>query len=191
MTNILILIRHSLPEIYPSVPASEWHLSEVGKERADTLAGQLSNYDFPSITSSTEPKAIETAQIIANRLQLNVEIAGGLHEHERPQTAFRSKEEFRQTIAHLFNEPKQLSFGNETAQEASDRFDGAVQELLLRYPDRGLAIVSHGTVISLFAARHLKVDPYQFWQQLGLPCAIIFTRPELHLVTTISPVDWT
>ena len=188
MSKKLVLIRHSVPELDPSVPPRQWLLNEVGKEQARLLARQLITHSISRIMSSSEPKAIETAQIIAAYLGLSTEIVPGLHEHERPLTNLTSEARYRKTLARLFSEPDKLTFGSETANEAGQRFNRSVQHLLRRYPDQGLAIVSHGTVMAMFAAIHSNVDPHIIWQRIGLPGALIFSRPQTQLTARLSPV---
>jgi len=89
----------------------------------------------------------------------------------------------------MFAEPEILSFGKETAYEAGQRFNRAVQSLLQRYPDQGLLIVSHGTVMAMFAAIHSNIDPHASWQRIGLPGALIFTRPPKHLIGNLRPAQ--
>ena len=138
--------------------------------------------------SSSGPKAIGTAQIIANYLGLSTEIVPGLHEHERPLTSLTSEARYRKSIDRLFAEPDNLTFGSETANEAGQRFYQAVRPLLRRYPDQGLAVVSHGTVMAMYAAIHTNIDPHAIWQQIGLPGALIFSRPQFQLTARLRPV---
>lgn len=70
----LILVRHSLPEMDFTVSAHQWHLSDEGRRRCEPLADALTDYHPVAIASSGEPKAVETAQIIAERFGLRVEI---------------------------------------------------------------------------------------------------------------------
>jgi broad specificity phosphatase PhoE len=37
-----------------------------------------------------------------------------------------------------------------------------------------VGIVSHGTVISLFAERRAGVEPFGLWRRMGLPSYIVF-----------------
>ena len=64
----LILVKHSLPEIIPTIPAKEWVLSKPGQVRCEVLAERLESYSPDIVTSSVEPKAVETAQIIARQI---------------------------------------------------------------------------------------------------------------------------
>ena len=74
----LILVKHSLPEIDPSVPAAEWRLSREGRRRARILGERLDRYNPDRIFSSTEPKSMETAEIAAGNLNVPVEVVQGL-----------------------------------------------------------------------------------------------------------------
>jgi hypothetical protein len=39
-----------------------------------------------------------------------------------------------------------------------------------------VAIVTHGTVLSIFTARHNPIDPFALWQQLSLPAFLVLDR---------------
>jgi hypothetical protein len=64
----LILVRHPLPKIVPSQPASQWHQSHEGRRRCKPLAELLSPYHPKKDRTSVEPKAIETGQLVAGFL---------------------------------------------------------------------------------------------------------------------------
>ena len=87
MNKQIILVKHSLPEIIQDIPAWQWHLSEVGRVRAGQLAEKLLLYQPEVLISSTEPKAIETAEVIARKTQLPVHTLENLHEHEKAAEA--------------------------------------------------------------------------------------------------------
>ena len=172
----LILVKHSAPAIIPTVPAREWHLSDEGRTKAVTLAGQLAAYHPGAIITSTEPKAIETGQMVAERLGIPVETVEDLHEHERSQAGFTGNEEFQASVARFFASPEQLVFGSETADAAHRRFAQAVENVLAAHPEGNVVIVAHGTVITLFVTRLSGQDAFPFWKSLGLPSYV-----ELHV----------
>lgn len=64
----LYLIKHAMPELDPNVPAPDWRLGARGRALSELLAQKLGAYPLDVIVSSVEPKAIETAQIVAARL---------------------------------------------------------------------------------------------------------------------------
>ena len=182
----LILVRHSLPEMVVGVPASQWRLSEEGRLRCQKLAERLAAYGLATIVTSAEPKAVETGQIVAEALGLPFETAPGLHEHERGVVRdLGSREEFQTQVACLFEHPSELVLGHETADQAHARFAGAVAHVVEEHPagnpsspdstelvagsGQSLAVVSHGTVMTLFIARANGLDPIPFWKSLSLP----------------------
>lgn len=178
----LILVKHSQPQIDPLVPAREWHLSEEGKLRCRSLADRLAGYEPGVIVASMEPKATETAQIVAERLGMPFEVAEGLHEHNRSNVAFYSPQAFDAAVAAFFQKPGELVFGRETALQAQERFSSAVEGVLEKYVDENVVVVAHGTVITLFVAAHATLEPFAFWKQLGLPSFVVMSRPGLELV---------
>jgi broad specificity phosphatase PhoE len=185
----LILVRHSLPEIIPTVPARRWSLSEAGRRRCRPLADGLAAYALDVIVTSDEPKAVETGRIVASALDKPLKTAQGLHEHDRSKVAFESKEWFEAAVARFFAEPGRLVFGNETADQAHRRFSEAVARVLEEHPEQNVAIVAHGTVMTLFVARTAGLEPFPFWKRLGLPAFVVLSRPEFDVVKVVQRVD--
>jgi broad specificity phosphatase PhoE len=168
----LYLIKHAMPELDPNVPAPDWRLGARGRALSELLAQKLGAYPLDVIVSSVEPKAIETAQIVAARLSKPHEIAEGLHEHERRNEPFTTREEFEARVAEFFSKPNELVLGNETANQAHARFANAVDRVIEKHPQKNIAVVAHGTVISLFVAR-TQASPFEFWKRLGLPSIVV------------------
>jgi broad specificity phosphatase PhoE len=181
----LILIKHSLPEIRADVAPNLWHLSEEGKRRAHLLAPKIADYGLQRIFASTEPKASETAEIIASDLKLPFRTYPNLHEHVRPATANFSQAAFEADVAALFARPDELVFGRETADQAHERFQRAVGEIVAANPGQSLGIVAHGTVISLFVSRACGMEPFALWKSLGLPSCVV-VNPNNHEVLIIN-----
>jgi broad specificity phosphatase PhoE len=118
------------------------------------LAGRLAAYDLTAIITSTEPKALETGQIVAGLLSILCETASDLHEHQRYNAGWQvSREQFQAKVASAFENPGKLIFGSETADETHRRFAAAMTHVLERHPAGSLAVVTHGTVMTLFIAR--------------------------------------
>ena len=183
----LILIKHARPAIDPSLPAREWGLGAEGIASCSSLAERLRRYRPQQFISSIEPKAIHTAQIAAQTLGVSWQMAGGLHEQERSRERYTSNDVFEQQIQKLFNQPDQVVYGSESAQQAQARFSQAIQALLAEAPEQGaLAVVAHGTVISLFVAQQCHVEPFSLWKRLGLPSFVVLTLPELTLYEIVE-----
>lgn len=186
MNGRLILVKHSLPEIKEDLPAREWRLSEEGRLRARRLAEKLSSYPIDFLFSSNEQKARETAQMIAEKCGLELQVVNELHEHERTQVPYLSKLEFEAAVQAFFKNPDTLVFGSETANQTHARFSRAVYSVLAGKDDRSIAIVSHGTVISLFVSRLTGRSDYQLWTALGLPGYIVLDMQLKRLIAIES-----
>lgn len=182
MKKYLIFVKHSLPEIVENLPAREWRLSSAGRERAQRLAERVSRFQPEMIVSSVEPKAKETAEIVANHLGLEFQVMLDLHEHDRSTTPYLSRVEFESVVQEFFQEPNELVFGSETANQAHERFCNAVNGGLNSHGDKTIVIVSHGTVISLFVARLIGVSDFLLWNELGLPSFVVIDMKSKVLV---------
>lgn len=180
----LLLIRHASPARDLSVLAREWALSPEGQADAEKLAVVLADYTPAAIISSDEVKARQTAQPLADRLRLPVEIASDLHEHERRTSGYLAADVFAATMARFFAEPETLVFGEETARQALTRFGNAVEATLASHPEGNLAFFTHGTVLSLFVAAHSLHSALDFWRVLGMPAWVVFSIPNIALVET-------
>jgi len=173
----LILVKHSLPAIVPDLPAAEWQLSDEGRRRCEALAEQLRPYQPAAVVASREPKGTETGAIVARLLDTSFATAEGLHEHDRSNVGWSSSEDFAAAVAAFFARPSELVMGRETADAARERFARAVEQVLAAHPLGNLAIVAHGTVITLLVAAHNQIEPFPLWQNLGLPSFVVLALP--------------
>lgn len=175
----LILVRHSQPEITQGVPACEWRLSAEGRARCQPLAEEIAQRYAPvAIVSSDEPKAIETAALIARPLGLTAELRPDLREHEREAGPLLDARAFQAAIADLFARPEELVYGRETATQALARFSRAIGMVLAEHPVGDVVVVSHGTVMSLYLAATAGSDGYAVWRSLRLPDMRAVTRTD-------------
>jgi broad specificity phosphatase PhoE len=182
MTKYLLLVKHSAPQIQVDRPTNTWRLSEEGQIRAHQLAEQLEDFAPEVLVSSDEPKAKETAEIVAAHLRLKMQVVPGLHEHDRSHVPFLSYDAFQSSIREFFQKPSELVFGDETADQAHTRFYQAVHSILTEHKDKTVVVVTHGTVISLFVSRLTGSSDLDLWNTLGLPS---FVAIDLHSSTLI------
>jgi broad specificity phosphatase PhoE len=185
MAQKLIFVRHAAVEIDPAVPSNEWRLSDNGRSLTHHLIPQIAVHNPTRIITSSENKARETGQIIADVLGSSCQTAPNLHEHERSRVGyFEHKADFVTAVHHFFTHPNQLVFGDETANQARERFDTAVHHLIAQHPhdanvsSETLAIVTHGTVLTLFLAHYNQIEPFHFWQTLELPDYFVVSLPD-------------
>lgn len=81
----LLLIRHGSTlqnEAGVLLGKSNIGLSPRGIDEANVLATFLTSFEIDAVFSSPQERAIETAQVLANRLKLHLEICPALQERE-------------------------------------------------------------------------------------------------------------
>lgn len=187
----LILARHAMPTLDGSRPAREWELSEEGRASCEVLAQRLAAHAPSRVVTSQEPKAVETGQIVARALGLPWETAESLGEHQRSKVGLMPRpEDFRAAVLRLFQEPDKLVLGDETANQALERFSSALERVLQQYPEETLVVVSHGTVLSLWAGPRAGMEPAGLWLKLGLPAYLVISRPDLRLLELVEEVGY-
>ena len=149
------------------------------------MAEALRPYAPRLFVSSPEPKARETAALVAGALGVPCELDQDLREHGRSSVSQLPQERFRAAIADLFAHSEELVFGDETGVAAEQRFTQAVERVCSLHKDGTVVLVSHGTVISLYVARISDCDAFTFWKELGLPAFVVITLAGL----TVDRVD--
>ena len=182
----LILIKHARPLVDPATPSDLWKLSEEGRAQSLTLASQLATHQPTVIVSSDEPKAIETAQIVATELKIPTESAADLREHNRSNVPHMRSGEFISHVELFFRKPNERVLGKESAHEALGRFENAIDDVLAKHTDGNVAVVSHGTVIALFIEEHSDRAGFGVWREMSLPSFVIFELPDMRLTEVRS-----
>lgn len=196
MASRLVLVKHSHVDVVPGRPPRTWGLSDEGRRRAALLAGRLADFDVARVVSSVEPKAVETAEIVAQRLTVPSASVPGLHEQLRDTAPYLGEKDFQTAIAWLFDEPSKVVFGEESADAAADRFSAAIESLVMdeRSAERSAShrdriVVAHGTVISLYVARAAGIEPFPLWQSLGLPSYVVLSQGARRQVEIVTGVE--
>ncbi|GAA5533308.1 histidine phosphatase family protein [Deinococcus aluminii] len=181
MARTLHLIKHARPRIVPGVPAHDWPLAPGALDGIPALAARL--VPPPElVVSSEEGKAKATAQALAARLGVPCRSMLGLHEQLRYTVPYRENAaDFQADLRRFFLHPAELVFGEESADDARTRFAHAVQAVMLAHTQERVAIVAHGTVISLLIAGANGLDPLPLWTSLGLLEALTVDWPGLRL----------
>jgi broad specificity phosphatase PhoE len=156
----VILVRHAAPEIDPARPPTSWRLSAAGREAAAALAERVR---ADAVVSSPEPKALETASALGAPLTVDAR----LREHDRAGVGWL--DDFAAAVEAGFARPDEVVLGVESYAAALARFAAAVDDARAAHPDGRLAIVSHGTVIALYAGRASGRDPVAVWRELRMP----------------------
>lgn len=149
----LFFITHADVVIDPDVPVPQWRLSERGRARHEALA--LAMPPLEAVYASTERKAQDGAEILANALGLTVIQREALGENDRSATGFLPKEEFERTAATFFAEPDSSVRGWERAVDAQRRIVAALKAIEAE-TSGDVAVVAHGGVGSLTRAHLME-----------------------------------
>lgn len=178
-------MKHALPAIEPDLPRPSWPLSVRGAASCVALAERLRRYAPAAVYASREPKAAQTARLVALHLGLEHAVRDGLEEQDDAGEAFVGEPEFAREVSRLFATPERVVFGRESADAAYVRFARAIDALPT--PAEGSAIVvAHGRVISLFVARRNAIDAFALWERLGLPSFVVLAYPELRIEEVVG-----
>ena len=166
----LILVRHGRPQVDPKVPPPQWRLSSEARAAVRELAVKLARLRPVAALASHEPKAVETAELLAAPLGLSVERDAAFDEHRRPGWPFSPEPaSFASRVEEVLATPAISVNGAESGQAAAERFAAG----LARRAERPLLVVSHGTVLSLYLAERAGFDAVALWRGLGFPEALV------------------
>jgi broad specificity phosphatase PhoE len=162
----LYLITHPNVVISRDVPVPRWPLSELGKQRMRAGLKQPWVPDVTAVYCSTEQKAIDGAEILAQHLSLGFSQIEELGENDRSATGFLPPDEFERVADQFFGSPETSVRGWERAIDAQSRIVRAVEGIAKTDKTSGaIAIVSHGAVGTLLYC-HLVGEPMdRRWDQ--------------------------
>jgi broad specificity phosphatase PhoE len=181
----LILIRHG---------ETEWNvegryqgqadppLNSRGRRQALTLTHKLSAIGLELLVSSPLKRAAQTAQILARKFQLPIFYDQRLMEIHQGDWQTRLRSEIEQHYPELFHrwetEPWQVTPPNgENLPQVQQRVNEFLDELLLRYPDSCIGIVTHRIPIALVKLRYQGLDaeivrtlhlPNTYFEEIGV-----------------------
>jgi broad specificity phosphatase PhoE len=149
----IIFITHPEVVIDPAVPVPQWPLSDKGRGRMKQFAAAPVLKDVRALYCSGERKAIDGAEILAERLVLPVNIDEDLGENDRSSTGYIAPPEFWQVVDEFFAKPEESVRGWERAADAQARILQAVERIARADAKGDIALVAHGGVGTLLLAR--------------------------------------
>ncbi|MBP2563666.1 MULTISPECIES: histidine phosphatase family protein [Agrobacterium] len=188
-----LYITHPQVKIDADVPVPEWGLSERGAERAREASRLPWARSLRRIVSSAETKAIETARILAETSQAEIEIVEAMHENDRSATGFLPPPEFEKAADWFFANPEESFHGWERAIDAQARIVGAVKAVFERHdPRQPIAFVGHGGVGTLLKCHIEGRDISRSKDQPpGGGNLFHFSIAEFSLAAASPTCDWT
>lgn len=143
-------ISHADVRVEPDIPVPRWSLSDVGRARTQRLLSQPWVASLTRIVSSPETKALETATMLADHLDLAVEVRPMTGEIDRSRTGYVTHDRHEELADQLFRDPYESAAGWERAVDAQDRIVTALADLLGPGVAGDVAVVGHGGVGTLW-----------------------------------------
>ena len=157
-----------MPVLTEGVHPSEWHLDDASRRAARALAEGLEvGEGIGALVTSTEPKAVETAEEVAARWSASGEEDDRLREAVRPWIGpgYRA-------MAHRYLRGEALEDW-EPHTEVASRVTAAVDDAVARSGGGAVVVVTHGLALCLHLGDRLgsEFDRESFWSRLAFPDA--------------------
>ncbi len=150
------VVTHPEVVVEPSVPVPGWGLSAAGRARLADLVTQPWVPDLSAVVSSTERKAVETAEALATAAGVPHARDGALGENDRSATGYLPPAEFETVADEFFARPDASVRGWERATDAQRRIVTAVEGVAAAAAG-DVAVVTHGGVGTLLLCSLLGV----------------------------------
>jgi broad specificity phosphatase PhoE len=170
---LVILVRHGQTDENVSGKISGQGaapLNARGQEQAALAASVLLPLGVTHLFSSPVARARQTADILAQHLQLPVEEVADLREVEYGEWEGQFFHTIRQhpVAQHVFHNPIQAVFPNgESLPAVQQRGVQAIEHIRRQQPHGVMAVVSHGDVIRTVLAHYLAM-PFNDYRRLSI-----------------------
>ncbi len=149
---------------------SDFPLNENGREQARLLAEALKDSGIGRIYSGPLSRAKETAEILAAKLGVSVEVEEGFNNINLGPWEGRKKEEIKREFPREFQlwitTPEKLKLpGAETVMEVMERAVKTLKRVVEENEALGaIAVVTHRAVLKPLIAGILEIKPPFFWK---------------------------
>ena len=172
----VLLVRHGATVLSAEdrfAGATDVALSDIGRAQARKLSVRLTNEKIAAVYASPMGRTIETAKILAQPHQLEVQPRDGFREisHGRWEQLTRREvqERFPEEVAEWEEDP--FSFapqGGESGLAVTARALPILLELVRQHPGATVLVVSHKATIRLLISSLLGFDPRRYRDNLDL-----------------------
>ena len=188
----LYLIRHPHTRVDPARQPHEWDLSDLGLEQVKALSKAPFWTCVRGLYASPQPKALIPAKIFGSEYGLPVTAMPELAEIGRGPAGYISAADYHALLQRFFSEPNARIAGWEQSQSALDRFHSAVQKIIGKPPNQSVAILSHGTILTLYTAMLDNAQPtLERWRAIDFAAVSVVDLKTMQRVTNFvtDPYD--
>ena len=159
------MIRHARPvrDEAPEGGSADPGLADLGRLQAEATADYLTEEGIDHIVSSSMKRAVRTAEPLAERLGLAVEILDDLRESDHRSRIYVPAEEMERddpSVAHYFDADADI---NETIfldgyEEFRERVERGFERVIRTNRSRTVAVFCHGMVTGVYLQILLGID---------------------------------
>ena len=164
----LLLVRHALPlRVEGGAGPADPELSDDGHSQARHLAGYLASEKIHAVYASPLKRAMQTAQPVAVRQDIEVAVADDIAEYDREASEYIPIEQLKEE-AHPGWQDVLRGDAHRTAGVDPHEFRrgavAAVEAIVAGHPGQKVAAVCHGGVINAYLSHVLGIaDPSGFF----------------------------
>jgi probable phosphoglycerate mutase len=159
----LVLVRHARPvRIDTGLAPADPELTELGHRQAKAMAAWLAEEAFDAIYVSPMVRARQTAEPLEQMLGIRAEVVDAVQEYDAMENHYipmedlkADKSEWRTFVAEQAT--KDMS-------DFADLVNGALETMIGDHRGQRVAVVCHGGVINVWAARVLGTSSRMFFE---------------------------
>jgi broad specificity phosphatase PhoE len=153
-------------------------LSARGRQQAELLGQRFKSIHLDALYSSNLTRAFQTADAVARAITLSVVKEAGLQELSFGEWEGRllthvDLDGYRNFLEYWVNLIRTCPVaGSEPLEMCRDRMVKAISRIIQRHPERSVAIVSHGSALSIFFQHVLEAPLENMWHMQPSNCSI-------------------
>ncbi|XOV88894.1 MAG: histidine phosphatase family protein [Pseudomonadota bacterium] len=161
----LILVRHGLPEkiINEDGSPADPPLSAVGHEQAMKVAAWLEREQIDRIYSSPMNRAFQTAEPLAGRLGLPIEVRDGVAEYDQHAGHYIPVEQLKELDYDRWLRLMKGEMDDIDFPAFVQNVTRSLEEIIQENRGKRVAVTCHGGVINVFAAHVIGFEPRMFF----------------------------
>ncbi len=156
----LILVRHGLPLRREVVEGpADPELSAEGHEQSARLATYLKSESIDAIYSSPMKRAVQTAEPLAQKMNLPISIVDDVAEYDRLSNEYIPIEELRAANDERWQKllTGEWQSDSDTLESFRDRVISSLEKLISQHASQRIVVTCHGGVINQYLAHILGI----------------------------------